>query len=485
MRWFALSLVCAVVAGVAATAATARTTIISVTTGSTAPLRTALYDPIFQTSQRNAAFALASQAGASYARIDVSWKSIAPQNLPSNWNPKDPNSPYYDWSSLDATVSSAEAHGIQPILDIVAPPTWGYHVAPGKWTGGQPDINDLGRFATALATRYDGSGPAPAVHAYSVWNEPNFNRNLYPQDPVYYRDMVNAVADAVHTVDPSNLALAGELAPFKHATSKGDPNSVTAPITWMQQMLCVSSTKPYHSTCAPGSAHFDVWTHHPYSDTGPFGHASVKGGVELGDLPKMSALLQTAWSLGTISTESGNPPDFWVTEIGWSSNPPNKHGVPVKLEARWVSESFYQLWKSGATLGTWFLLQDEQNSTPFQSGLYTYSSSLSGATAKPLLQPFAFPFVAYLKPGGKVQIWGRDTTSDKQVVTIDMKVRSKWKTVADITSNNYGIFQATIAVHALAKYSMRASAPGSGTSATFSLTKPSNENMRVVPFPLN
>jgi hypothetical protein len=102
-----------------------------------------------------------------------------------------------------------------------------------------------------------------------------------------------------------------------------------------------------------------------------------------------------------------------------------------------------------------------------------------------LLTPYSFPFVAYLKPHGKVQLWGRDVTSDTQVVKIEMKVGSKWKTVANVTSNNYGIFQATISVHALAKYSMRASAPGSGTSATFSLTKPSNENMRVVPFPLN
>jgi hypothetical protein len=155
----------------------------------------------------------------------------------------------------------------------------------------------------------------------------------------------------------------------------------------------------------------------------------------------------------------------------------------MKLETRWVAESFYQLWKSGATLGTWFLLQDEPTNTPFQSGLYTNSSSLSSAVAKPLLQPFAFPFVAYRKSGGKVQVWGRDTTSDQQDVTIEMKVGSKWKNVAIVTSNSYGIFQATLNVHALAKYSMRAYAPGSGLSATFSLTVPKTENMNVTPFP--
>jgi len=483
IRWIALSAVCVVVAGVAATAATARTSVITATTGSTAPLATAIYDPIYQTSQRNTAFSLSSQAGATYARIDVSWRAVAPVNQPSSWNPSDPNSPYYRWSSLDSTVASAKAHGIKPILDIVSPPSWAYSIAPGKWTGGQPDITALGKFATALALHFYGS-----VHAYSVWNEPNFNRNLSPQDPTYYRSMVNAVADSVHAVDPTALALAGELAPFKHAKSKHDPNNVIAPITWMQQMLCISSTKPYHLTCPAGSSHFDVWTHHPYSDTGPFGHAKVSGGVELGDLPKMNSLLQAAWQLGAMQSSNDSPSQpfpFWVTEIGWSSNPPNKHGVPISLETRWVAESFYQVWKSGATLGTWFLLQDEPSSTPFQSGLYSLSNTLSSADAKPLLQPFAFPFVAYLKSHGKVAVWGRDTTSDMQDVTIDMKVGKKWKTVAIVKSNSYGIFEATLGVHAQLSYSMRASAPGSGTSATFALKKPSNENMNVVPFPLN
>jgi hypothetical protein len=484
-RWIALSAAATVVIGVVATAATARTSVVTATTGSTAPLASAIFDPIYNTSQRNAAFAMSSQAGATWARVVVSWKAIAPLTLPSPSSlfvATDPNSPYYHWSSLDATVAAAKAHGVEPILDIVSTPSWGYKAGsayqPGKFIGGSPDLGALGDFATAIASRYD-----HVVKAYSVWNEPNFNRNLSPQDPTYFRSMVNAVADSVHAVDSSALVLAGELAPFKHAKTKKDPNNVIPPLTWMQQMLCVSASK--QRTCATGSAHFDVWTHHPYSDTGPFGHATASGGIELGDLPKMNSLLQTAWSLGTIKTQSGQAPPFWVTEIGWSSNPPNKHGVPMKLETRWVAESFYQVWKSGATLGTWFLLQDEPTSTPFQSGLYSLSGSLSNAVAKPLLTPFAFPFVAYLKSGGKVQVWGRDTTSDKQDVEIDMKVGGKWKQVATVTSNSYGIFEAKLPVHAKLSYSMRASAPGSGTSATFTLKAPSNENMNVVPFPLN
>ena len=33
-----------------------------------------------------------------------------------------------------------------------------------------------------------------------------------------YRSMVNAVAASVHAVNPNNLVVAGELAPFKHTS---------------------------------------------------------------------------------------------------------------------------------------------------------------------------------------------------------------------------------------------------------------------------
>jgi hypothetical protein len=484
-RWLALSVVCALVAGAAATAATARTEQHSkvIITPATAPLATALYDPIFAGPQATGAYSLARNAGATYARIIVAWKSIAPVKYPKHgFAQSDPNSPYYRWGALDASVSAAVAAGLTPILDIFTTPSWGYSVKP-TFAGGTPKIPALAHFATAVATRYDGSGPEPAVHVFSVWNEPNFNRNLYPQNPMVYKEMVNAVADSVHGVNPANLAVAGELAPFKHQSSASDKNRVTPPLDFMRKMLCLSGGAHPHLTCN-SQAKFDVWTHHPYSDTGPFGHAR-SGGVELGDLPAMDAVLQQAEQLGAIS--SAQPVQFWTTEIGWSSNPPNKHGVSITLETRWVAESFYQMFRSGVTLGTWFLVQDEPLSTPFQCGLYTYSSSLSKAKPKPLLTPFRFPFVAYLKAHGKVLVWGRDATSDTQDVTIQRQVRSKgaWKTVATIRSNAYGIFTATLPIGAKAADSLRAVAPGSGKATPFSLTVPKGENARVNPFPLN
>ena len=92
--------------------------------------------------------------------------------------------------------------------------------------------------------------------------------------------------------------------------------------------------------------------------------------------------------------------------------------------------------------------------------------------------------MAYLKSSGKVQVWGRDPTSTMQVVSIQMNTgNGVWKTVATITANGNGIFQAAaIPAGAKSSYSMRASAPGLN-SAAFKLEVPANENLNVTPFP--
>jgi hypothetical protein len=276
--------------------------------------------------------------------------------------------------------------------------------------------------------------------------------------------------------------VAGELAPFKHKSSPKDTNAVTPPLVFMRSLFCLSKGAQPHRTCN-ATVHFDVWSHHPYTTGPPTAKATTAGGVELGDLPKMWALLQSAENLNAIV--SAQPVQFWVTEVGWASRPPRPKAAPMALLARWTSESMYQMWKSGVSLATWYLLQDPPSPDPFQSGLYFYSTPLASAHAKPILTPFRFPFVAYFKTGGTVQVWGRDATSDQQDVEIQRQVGGKgpWSTVANIESNANGIFSATLpAGTAKRKDWLRASAPGSGTSLAFALKPPANEKALFPPW---
>jgi hypothetical protein len=303
-----------------------------------------------------------------------------------------------------------------------------------------------------------------------VWNEPNLSLDLSPVSASTYRSMVNAVAKAVHAVDPTNLVVAGALDPFGHPKGKKQKWYSVAPLAFMRSLLCVSKGAHPHATCH-NPVHFDAWSHHPYTFGGPFGHATLPDDVELGDLPKMRAVLQAGVRLHHIV--SAHVVQFWVTEFGWDTNPPRRHAASLSLAARWTAESLHQMWLSGVSLVTWFLLEDDPSPSPYQSGLYFHSRLLENARPKPVLTAFRFPFVAYL---GKntVSIWGRDATSDKEVVAIQLRHGNSgsWRTVGLVGSNRYGIFEANLRLRASKKDWLRAAATGSGKSLAFSLTVP-------------
>jgi Cellulase (glycosyl hydrolase family 5) len=439
-------------------------------TPGTAPLQTAVFDPFHLKGANARPFALTRDAGASYVRLSVYWAEIAPSTLPSGFDATDPTSPGYTWSGIDGSVGAAEAAGLTPILDINSTPNWAYAHRPSGVNAGSPKVAELGKFAQALATHYDGENGLPDVRIYEVWNEPNLSLDLNPAKPAIYRAMINAVADGVHSVDPANLVVAGGLEPFGHPKGKKQKWYSVAPLAFMRSLLCLSKGSHPHATCH-SPVRFDVWSHHPYTFGGPFGHAKFPDDVELGDLPRMRSVLQAGVRLHHVV--SSHPVKFWVTEFGWDSNPPRPHAAPMGLAARWTAESLHQMSLSGVSLVTWFDLQDRPSPSPYQSGLYFHSSSLKKARPKPVRTAFRFPFVAYLGRS-TVRVWGRDATSDKERVTIQRRHgrSGSWRTVAYVVANSNGIFRATMKLKATKQDSLRAVAPGSGRSLAFSLTVP-------------
>jgi cellulase (glycosyl hydrolase family 5) len=470
--FFVAAIVCVLAAGAAATGAAANAhTRHVIPTPATLPLRTGLLDPSFAGSDRQTAFGMAQAAGATYVRLSVDWRALAPAAPPTSFVATDPTSPGYRWGGLDSVLEQADAAGLTPILDISTVPDWAYATNPKAPNGGTPRASDLGDFAKALATHYDGSIPGvPAEHVFQVWNEPNLSLDLNPVNANAYRGMVNAVAASIHAVDPANLVVAGALDPFGHPRKKGQKWYSTAPLAYMRTLLCLSKGKHPHATCRT-PIHFDVWSHHPYTFGGPFGHAKNPDDVELGDLPKMRTLLRAAKKVHHIV--SAKAPQFWVTEFGWDTNPPRRHAASLNLAARWTAESLRQMWLSGISLVTWFLLQDYPGRSPYQSGLYYHTKSLAHARAKPVLTAYRFPFVAYLGKKG-VTVWGRDATSTKQVVSVQRSHHrgGPWSTVATLRANGSGIFKATLRLKATQKDWLRAVAPDSGKSLSFSLTVP-------------
>ena len=458
----------------AASAHVAQSKIRTLTTKGTAPLATAVTDPwLFNSRQTATAFAKTRAAGATYARLSLDWSGVAPGTRPDGFVAADPTSPGYSWGNVDAAVEQAEAAGLTPILDLDSAPHWAYAKKPQGVNAGTPNAAALGEFATALAKHFSGdTDGVPAEHVFQVWNEVNNTLFLGPTtSATAYRGMVNAVANAVHAVSSKNIVIAGDLDPFGHPKGKKQRWSSATPLSFMRSLLCLSKGKHPHRTCS-STIHFDVWSHHPYTFNGPFGHARNADDISLGDLPRMRALLQAGIRLHRVV--SGHAIKFWVTEFSWDTDPPRRHAAPTALAARWTAEALYQMWRSGVSLVTWFGLQDRGGHSQYQSGLFRSSKSLEHAKAKPGMSAFRFPFVAYLG-GRSVSIWGRDATSDKQVVTIQRRhgTHGHWLTVARIRSNASGIFKGSLKLAATKHDWLRASAPHSGASLAFSLTRPS------------
>lgn len=475
-RYLAIGGVLLCVATVTASAGIAGSNQRTYSTPGTAPLVTGVVDPpLFNSSQRPTAFALSRAAGATYVRIGVSWPAIAPSPRPSGFEARDPTSPGYSWAGLDATLQDAAAARVTPILDVSGIPNWALAKRPKRGAAGTPKAAALGDFAHALAAHYDGATALPAEHVFQIWNEPNLTLDLGPVSARAYRTMVNSFAKAVHGVDRSNLVIAGALDPFGHPKSKEQRWYSVAPLAFMRSLLCLSKGSHPHSTCH-NAVHFDVWSHHPYTFGGPFGRARRTDDVELGDLPRMRSVLKAGVRLHHVV--SAHPVKFWVTEFGWDSSPPRPHAAPMGLAARWTAESLHQMWRSGVSLVTWFDLQDRPSPSPYQSGLYFHSSSLATARPKPVRTAFRFPFVAY-RHGSAVSVWGRDATSTKVRVTVQLRhgKRGRWRTVGSVVANGHGIFRAALRRRVTKKDWLRAVAAGSGRSLAFSLTVPRNPNI--------
>jgi hypothetical protein len=453
--------------------------------GAAQPLETALTNAgdVFYGSQAPLAFTRIRQAGASAVRFYGGWSTIAPPGVqkPAGFNAADPNDPLYHWSTLDQQVKLAAARGLEPILSLEGAPVWAQTGALDGFKTGtvRPDPVEYGLFAQAVATRYSGQTPGlPRVRYFEAWNEGNVISHLSPQfeggqpvSPGHYRLMLERFADAVHAVHPDNLVIAGGLSAFEN------PNAV-GPMVFMRDLLCMSAANRPLPGCRP--LNFDVWAHHPYTSGDPTHRARSRNSASIPDLARMRRLLLAAVRAGHVAPSG--PVRFWVTEFSWDTTPPDPRAVPVRLEARWISEAFYRMWTSGVSLVTWFQLRDDPldprgHQATYESGLYfRCARSLTCDRPKPTLTAFRFPFVAF-RTGGRVLVWGRTPGGARASLVVEQRSGNRWRRLASLRSDRYGIFQRKLRTSGTGDLRARR---GAAKSLAFSLKRPAD--LPVCPF---
>ena len=407
----------------------------------------------------------------------VDWVHVAPGGAakPNGFDARDPGDPSYRWETLDDQVRRAVAEGFIPIVYVQTAPGWAQLCAQG--TGPcQPKPSELAGFMTAAARRYSGTyGGLPRVRYWQIWNEPNLPFYLMPQydtkgrpaSPDWYRSMLNASADAIHSVKNDNVVIAGGQSPF--GPDEKSPDRV-APLAFMRQLLCLSAGKDPKPVCR-SRVRFDVWAHHPYTSGGPMHHANGKDDVSLPDLWKMKVLLDAAVKTGNLA--SRGPVRFWVTEFAWDTSPPDPKGVPERLHARWVAEALYRMWSQGVSLVTWFQVRDQPfASGPFQSGLYFRGANgIASDTPKLALTAFRFPFVAFWEPKKTIMFWGR-SPAGRGAVLVEQKRQGAWRVVETVRPNSYGIFSGRFASTARTGFLRARLTNGKDEALPFSLVVP-------------
>jgi hypothetical protein len=400
----------------------------------------------------------AQKLGSSWVRMTVPWFVVAPARPGGGFHAPNAADPHYNWGFLDAAVRDATARRQHILLMVMEAPSWavGQHPSsPSFAPVWQPSASAFGQFAHALAQRYSGRFPdplkpgrhLPTVSSFQAWNEPNLRTALMPQwtrsrghwvsaSPAWYRGMLNAFYAGVKSVQRHATVLAAGLAPY------GDPPGVdrTPPVVFLREMLCLSGDHLRRERC-PNPAHFDAIDEHPYALT-PTLPARNRTDVSVPDFGKLRRVL-TAARRAHRALPSG-PKQIWMTELDWTSKPPDPAGVAINLQARYVSLAFYELWRQGISHMFWFLIRDLPYKSLAGAGLYFRTGA-----AKPSAGAFRFPFVALraVQPHARqtstirtLTLWGRAPRAGR--VTIQLRRGHRWRSVVRLRTTRGGVFYA-------------------------------------------
>jgi hypothetical protein len=436
--------------------------------------------------------------GSRFVRIPVSWREFVAEAPPPGFQARDPADSAYRFARLDASVESAVAAGLEPLLVVShapafaeAPDRWPY-AYPGSWA---PNPVALEEFAAALARRYDGSFPdamapggvLPRVRLFQAWNEPNLARYLEPQwvavggrwsafSPSLYRQLLNGFYAGVKSVEPADTVVSAGVAP------NGEPAGVgrMAPVTFLRAMLCLApsgspargrgkarvghsaASEPGHTSC-PDPPHFDVLAFHPLSVGNPDRPAASSLDVSISDAAKITGLLGQAERRDTALPAGQKP--VWVTELNWESSPPAPGGVPARLQAAWISRALHRLWVAGVSLVDWQFLLDpypaERASTPtgglveYQRPAGLYSAGAGGdpaiALPKPFLRGFTFPFDPLRVGRRRVRVWALLMGPGQPVSLQRLGRGHRWRTIARLHADRSGVLNALVTLRGAAR----------------------------------
>ncbi|HLH66300.1 MAG TPA: hypothetical protein VKV27_11400 [Solirubrobacteraceae bacterium] len=414
-----------------------------------------------------AALAQFRALGANTIRVVLWWSQVAPDPNSARrprFDATDPGAyPAAGWAPYDALVRQAQQDGMRVYIQLSGgAPRWAEasappptpHTAPGSiaW---KPNAAQYGQFVSAVATRYSGSytppgqsTPLPAVHFWSLFNEPNFGEDLGPQAiddsrvayaPAAYRRIVDAAWRALRSqsAHAHDTILIGELAaqgqepgPYPKRTG-GVPGNLgqTRPQLFIRDLYCVGrNLRPLLGAAAravgcpttvagtrsfrrdnPGLFEASGFALHPY----PQGQSPVSRAGNLPDYALFADIPAVERLLDAVNRAYGSRTRFLIynTEYGYITRPPK--GAPYvspQTAAYYINWAEYLSWRSPRIASYMqYLLMDPPPTAAspyngFASGLEFYNGRPK-ADFNAYRLPIYMPITSFAA-NRSVELWG-------------------------------------------------------------------------------
>jgi polysaccharide biosynthesis protein PslG len=238
---------------------------------------------------------LIKQAGFAWVAQQVRWDTI--ETAPGQ----------FDWSQLDAIVSTASQNGLNIMFSVVHAPTF-YRSATSGLTPADPA--KYWSFTQALATRYAGK-----VQAYEIWNEENLSREMGDGNitPAVYVPLLEAGYAGVKAGDPNALVLLGAPSP----TGANVAGQSIDDLTYLQQLYAFNGglVKGYYDALSAHPSGFS----NPPSCTPATPQCSLSGGFNNDD--SFFAFTRVSEYRNVMTQQNESSKKIWFTEFGYCSNP--------------------------------------------------------------------------------------------------------------------------------------------------------------------
>jgi Beta-galactosidase len=303
------------------------------------------------------------QGGVKSMRVALVWGSIQPQR----------GGPY-EWSGFDTQVERAAQSGIELLPFVIGTPTWAVPNAtvPGTSAKAPAHLPATGTAATAWSSflkaavaRYRTGGTfwtehplllAGGIDDWQVWNEPNFKYFVAKPNPTEYGKLVKNSSAAIKSVDPTaQVILAGlfsKPAGGRRLAGKKVANP-TSP-NWFASYFLEQMYKTN-----PGiKSRFQGVALHPY-------------------VARYRQLPAEIEEVRGVMTKAGDgTKGLWITELGWSSEPPqgpsNVFAVGAAGQARELKGAFTLLKQDQVKFRLqrvyWFSVDDAPETCNFCNG---------------------------------------------------------------------------------------------------------------------